>query len=483
MEESPAYGSDENREDIGLTADAQPTASESATGEPAASDLSEQLISQVAAIETEAQQADNSEVQSRVNHLISLIKTHLKTQTLSPQAQRELARLLSLTHSFDNRHAQQLSLLDLAVSILIESDESDPAKSENGSPRDTSSRTQNLVFAQETRRQIARQSRIYPNPLSAIVTGNSTPYIRLISGLSWFFFIFAIVPLAISGITLAVWNVMGFAAAKVTVDQLRSSNILMKKESDRQETQIETLTRRRDALAAQLGRTGSLLTEITQADASLDSEEAGTDRSSAEISVELGTLSAIQAEIEGELRSNVNRVVEADALDVTGEAAEETGNVPDSTDDPAAPEVSGDKTKAEKEADAKAKALLDAASRLTDTSFPFFWLAISMGALGSTVSVIVRANTFIHQAQETDNDLFLTGFFRPFVGMSFAIFCVALVEAGIFSGLVDVTKREDANRTYFYVAIAFVAGFSERLVRDVVIKTEDTLAGPSSRDR
>lgn len=34
-----------------------------------------------------------------------------------------------------------------------------------------------------------------------------------------------------------------------------------------------------------------------------------------------------------------------------------------------------------------------------------------MGALGSTISVIVRANTFINQTQETENDLFLTGFF------------------------------------------------------------------------
>ena len=59
---------------------------------------------------------------------------------------------------------------------------------------------------------------------------------------------------------------------------------------------------------------------------------------------------------------------------------------------------------------------------------------------------------------------------------------MALVEAGIFSGLFDIDNRQDADRAYFYVAIAFVAGFSERLVRDVVIKTEDTLAGPKPRE-
>ncbi len=65
--------------------------------------------------------------------------------------------------------------------------------------------------------------------------------------------------------------------------------------------------------------------------------------------------------------------------------------------------------------------------------------------------------------------------------MSFAIFCVALVEAGIFSGIFNV-RRENTDPIYFYVVIAFVAGFSERLVRDVVIKTEDTFAGPKPRN-
>ena len=110
----------------------------------------------------------------------------------------------------------------------------------------------------------------------------------------------------------------------------------------------------------------------------------------------------------------------------------------------------------------------------------FISLAVSMGALGSAISVIVRANKFIETGKEGQSDLFFTGFFRPIVGMSFAIFAVALIESGVFSGIFRIAERENRN-VYLYMAIAFVAGFSERLVEDVVLKTENTLTGFSSR--
>ncbi|MDJ0692756.1 MAG: hypothetical protein QNJ49_00655 [Mastigocoleus sp. MO_167.B18] len=123
-------------------------------------------------------------------------------------------------------------------------------------------------------------------------------------------------------------------------------------------------------------------------------------------------------------------------------------------------------------------------TRFTNWFFksPVFFIsfAVSMGALGSPVSVIVRANKFIDQSKEKHTDLFLTGFFRPIVGMSFAIFTVALIESGIFSGIFRASKTEN-RAVYLYMAIAFVTGFSERLVEDVVLRTEDTLTGFSSR--
>ena len=102
-----------------------------------------------------------------------------------------------------------------------------------------------------------------------------------------------------------------------------------------------------------------------------------------------------------------------------------------------------------------------------------------MGALGSAVSIIVRYNKFIEQSKEGESDLFFTGFFRPIVGMSFAIFAVALIESGVFSGIITITKQK-SRTVYLYMSIAFIAGFSERLVEDLVIKTENTLTGFSS---
>ncbi|MEL6940372.1 MAG: bZIP transcription factor [Cyanobacteria bacterium J06598_1] len=455
--------------------------------------LAEQIKSQVASLENESLTIENSEVQARIRHLIKLIKTSLQSRDLNEKTQRELAKLLSLTPTLDGRHAQQLNLLDLAVSLLLEPNSSGRADGTKAELRSNAKSAKNLVFVQETRRQIAHQSRAYPDLFKAIfITGGGTPYIRLISGLSWFFLLFVMTPLAVAGITFAARDIAGFSAAQEKVETLQIAEKQLKADNTRLQTQVNALTRRRDALAAQLGRTNSQIAVIVP-EASANGAESSTENisgaadsqaassndstnptgvlnrpesnppntsvSTDTISVELKALNEIRTEIETELSSNTNRVMEAD------ESSEETdsGTIDNDLDEVVLPSTRGE----------------TAADRIFTTSFSLILLAVSMGALGSTISVIVRANTFIRQAQENDNDLFLTGFFRPFVGMSFAIFCVALVEAGIFSGIFDLTNRKDTDRTYFYVAIAFVAGFSERLVRDVVIKTEDTLAGPT----
>ncbi|MEL7246327.1 MAG: hypothetical protein AAF063_03505 [Cyanobacteria bacterium J06643_5] len=51
------------------------------------------------------------------------------------------------------------------------------------------------MFIQEARRQIASQSQEYPHPFNAIIKGTGGVHNRLLSGLSWFFIIFAVCPL------------------------------------------------------------------------------------------------------------------------------------------------------------------------------------------------------------------------------------------------------------------------------------------------
>ena len=112
-----------------------------------------------------------------------------------------------------------------------------------------------------------------------------------------------------------------------------------------------------------------------------------------------------------------------------------------------------------------------------------------MGALGSITSLVVRSKKYIEQSEEEEKDLFFVGFLHPFVGMSFAIFTVALIESGIFlsvSGIPDnstaIQNRERTSRTvYYYMAIAFIAGFSERLVQDLISKTDKNTQNKSQK--
>ena len=447
-----------------------------AAAEPNA-ELSEQLKSQVSTLEDAAIAAENSEIKSRIRHLIKLIKTNLQSRTLDPKTQKELARLLSLTPTLDHRHSQQLNLLDLAVSMLLEPDSA--TRTEETISADQSA-AKNLVFVQETRRQIAHQSRAYPDLFKAIfITGGGTPYIRLISGLSWFFFLFVMLPLTVAGITFAARDIAGFNAARAENDRLVEVNRTLIENIEDQQESIEALTRRREALAAQLGRTGGQIAELIPANLEETATDADTDTDNTPEALRVSptALTTINQEI--------NQALSSDAKKENAENV--AGNVGDRSDGSSSEAiVSAGATALSPSPETQLTETarverLAAADRIFNTSFSLILLAVAMGALGSTISVIVRANTFIQQAQKNENDLFLTGFFRPFVGMSFAIFCVALVEAGIFSGIFDLRDRKDADRAYFYVAIAFVAGFSERLVRDVVIKTEDTLAGPPSQ--
>lgn len=99
------------------------------------------------------------------------------------------------------------------------------------------------------------------------------------------------------------------------------------------------------------------------------------------------------------------------------------------------------------------------------------------GALGSSISVIVRAQNMVYGQRPEPLVLFFTGLLKPIIGIAFAIFIFAALE----SGLVSVGNREQTNRTYLYLAISFVAGFSERFVQDILMKTEQTMT-PFSRE-
>jgi hypothetical protein len=93
------------------------------------------------------------------------------------------------------------------------------------------------------------------------------------------------------------------------------------------------------------------------------------------------------------------------------------------------------------------------------------------GAAGSVVSIMVRIDEFNRWPQDP-SILFFTGLFKPIIGFFFAMFVLLALN----SGIVQITIAED-RQAYFFMAISFIAGFSERLARDIATQTESLFPG------
>jgi len=105
------------------------------------------------------------------------------------------------------------------------------------------------------------------------------------------------------------------------------------------------------------------------------------------------------------------------------------------------------------------------------------WVVVAFaGAVGAAVSVLQRATTF----QELRGDrliLVLTGFCKPLIGAAFAMFVFALVLPGGVLPLYLTGDQSPAGLPYLHpmhLALAFLAGFSERFVPDLAGRLEKT---------
>jgi hypothetical protein len=100
------------------------------------------------------------------------------------------------------------------------------------------------------------------------------------------------------------------------------------------------------------------------------------------------------------------------------------------------------------------------------------------GALGACVSVMWRmtAGTFREDAIFGADNLARLGAFRPFLGSMFGLILYVALQAKVISE----TYIPDDPGWYFYIFLAFLAGFSERLVPDFL---GDTGRGLSRREQ
>ena len=101
------------------------------------------------------------------------------------------------------------------------------------------------------------------------------------------------------------------------------------------------------------------------------------------------------------------------------------------------------------------------------------WAAATAGALGACVSVMWRmtAGTFRDDAVFGADNLARRGSFRPFLGAMFGLVIYLALKAGILSK----TLLPENQNWYFYVFLAFLGGFSERLVPDFLGETEKSI--------
>lgn len=431
--------------------------------------------------------AVNSQMQARIQNLLAQVKIYLQQQELTVEMQRELARLLSLMSTLDEANPQQIDILDLAISTLLENKENTIQKDVNSNvPNQLSHKTsRNIVFIQEARRQIANQSKEYPHPFNAIIKGKGGAYNRLLSGLSWFFIIFVICPLLGVGLTFITINFLG--GRKEVADKNLENKVKL------QETQIEETREINNALRARLNKIDDELELLVEQNPnqtqnnSLNQPAAlptnGNNNSVSTVSNPQPQQNMVEVKIKKvkDIKDNI-RAELATASQKEKRLEASIADNSEKQDTTAKDDIQSDvnpQTKGQRELEDSLNQLSEFTNWFLKQDLFFISLAVSMGALGSAISVIVRSHKFIEQNKEGKSDLFFTGFFRPLVGMSFAIFAVALIESGIFSGIFIIAERESRN-VYLYMSIAFIAGFSERLVEDVVVKTENTLTGFSS---
>jgi hypothetical protein len=104
------------------------------------------------------------------------------------------------------------------------------------------------------------------------------------------------------------------------------------------------------------------------------------------------------------------------------------------------------------------------------------WLIIAIGTaggLGSIVSILTRIPSFAALAGTDRRLLWMIGAVRPVIGIAFALFVFAVLQAQIL----PFNFPEGPQANFEFVALAFIAGFSERWSRGVISNVEGRFLG------
>jgi hypothetical protein len=99
--------------------------------------------------------------------------------------------------------------------------------------------------------------------------------------------------------------------------------------------------------------------------------------------------------------------------------------------------------------------------------------SLAAGGMGAILSVMMRMSggQLTFSADVTRLETVIVGAFRPVVGVLSGFLIYALVNSGLLP-LKTPAESPGVDGWYFFVTLAFVAGFSERLIQDVIVRAE-----------
>jgi hypothetical protein len=98
------------------------------------------------------------------------------------------------------------------------------------------------------------------------------------------------------------------------------------------------------------------------------------------------------------------------------------------------------------------------------------------GTVGAAISVLIRVTRgkFDVSYQVGQVLLMLSGMFRSIIGLVFGFLVYAFIQGNLTP---FITVPADGDKHYFFIAVGFLAGFSERLIPQLLASTEGGLGG------
>lgn len=104
--------------------------------------------------------------------------------------------------------------------------------------------------------------------------------------------------------------------------------------------------------------------------------------------------------------------------------------------------------------------------------FPLILITVLSAGWGSVLSMATRLTNAETKFYDVNDHrvLFLTGFFKPIIGVIFSLFISALVMSGFIP-----LNMNGGNDKYIFAIIGFLSGFSERFAKDIISKTEKSV--------